>query len=387
MSMRSLFTALLFWTYGLSLASSGDTTKLLIADMIVQIEATEALDAMYNFDFKESEKQFNWLRQKYPHHPLPYFVMGLNEWWKMMPNVNMETFDDRFHFYMDTTISISEPMLDDPETRIEGAFFLSAAYGFKGRLYSERGSWSRAASAGRKALKYLEISKEQSDLSPELLFGDALYNYFSVWIPENYPILKPILAFFPDGDIELGLEQFREVSNNAFYTRIEAQVFLMRILASDYQDYLGALRIAEYLVEHHPENPYFERYYMRYLYSLRRYRRMEPIAKSIIMKVDSGKFGYEYTSGRYAAFFLGQMYQGGRLLDQAKMYYEKAVYYGKQNGAEKTGYFLHALLNLGKIAEEGGKKKVAKQYYKDVKKYGSRKDSAYKQAKKALKEM
>jgi tetratricopeptide (TPR) repeat protein len=385
--MRSLIVAILLWAGGSGLAVPIDSTKLLIADMIVQIEATEALDAMYNFDFVESAKQFNWLRQKHPHHPLPYFVMGLNEWWKMMPDVNVKTFDTQFHFYMDTTITISEPMLENPETRIEAAFFLSAAYGFKGRLYSERGAWTKAANAGRKALKYLEISKEQSALSPELLFGDALYNYFSVWIPENYPILRPILAFFPDGDKDLGLKQFREVSNNAFYTRIEARVFLMRILASDYQDYQGALRIAEYLVQHHPDNPYFERYYMRYLYSLRRYRQMEPLARAIIMKVDSGKFGYEYTSGRYAAFFLGQMYQGGSMFDEATKYYIKAVDYGKQNGAEQTGYFLHSLLNLGVIAEAQGREKEAKKYYKAVKKYGKRKDSAYQQAKKALKDM
>ena len=89
--MRSLLIALLIWMSGPVLGFPADTTKLLIADMIVQIEATEALDAMYNFDFKESEKQFNWLRQKHPHHPLPYFVMGLNEWCKIMPEVRLKT--------------------------------------------------------------------------------------------------------------------------------------------------------------------------------------------------------------------------------------------------------------------------------------------------------
>ena len=382
----------LFLMLGMVLAvnawgSQGDTTKLLVADMIVQIEATEAMDAMYNFDFEESEKQFRWLQQKYPNHPLPYFVLGLNEWWKLIPDVNNEQFDARFHFYMDTTISIAEPMLDNPETRIEGAFFLSASYGFKGRLYAERGTWGKAASAGRSSLKYLEISKEQSDLSPELLFGDALYNYYSVWIPENYSILKPVMAFFPKGDKDLGLDQLREVSNNAFYTRIEARVFLMRILANDYQDYLGALRIAEYLIEKHPKNPYFERYYMRYLYSLRRYRQMEPIALSVIDKVDSAYFGYEYTGGRYASFFLGQMYQAQRRFGQAETYYSKAIYYGEQAEAQETGYHIYSLLNLGRIAEEEGDDKKAKKYYKEVKKYAKRKNSAYQSAKKSLKEL
>ena len=382
--MRALNIGILFFAFLSAWASPVDSTKLLIADMMVQIEATEAMDAMYNFDFVEAEKQFNWLRQKYPHHPLPYFVLGLSEWWKMLPEANIDSYDDRFHYFMDTTIAIAEPMLENPDTRIEGAFFLAAAYGFQGRLYSERGTWGKAASAGRKSLKYLEISKEQSDLSPELLFGDALYNYYSVWIPENYPILKPVLAFFPDGDKELGLEQLRIVSNNAFYTRIEARVFLMRILASDYQDYIGALRIAEYLYTNHPQNPYFERYYIRYLYSLGRYSTMEPIAKNILIKVDSAKFGYEATSGRYAAFFLGQMYESRRQYEEAKAYYLKAVFYGNQNKAQETGYYLYSLLNLGGIEARAGSKAGAKFYYKQTKKYAKRKSPAYKAAKKAL---
>ena len=161
----------------------------------------------------------------------------------------------------------------------------------------------------------------------------------------------------------------------------------MRILASDYKDYLGALRIAEYLYMHHPNNPYFERYYIRYLYSLHRYNRMEPIAKSIIAKVDSSKFGYEATSGRYAAFFLGQMYESRRLFEEAQTFYEKAIYYGNQNNSQETGYYLYALLNLGGIAARKGNKSEAKAYYKKVKKYAKRKSPSYKSAKKALNEL
>ena len=159
-------------------ATGNDSTKLLIADIMVQIEATEAMNAMYNFDFNGARKQYNWLKQNHPESPLAYFLLGLNEWWKMMPNTDVKDFDERFHHYMDTTILIAEAMLEIPDRRIEGAFFLAATYGFKGRLYSDRGKWGKAASAGRSSLKYLEISREHSYLSPELLFGDGLYNYF-----------------------------------------------------------------------------------------------------------------------------------------------------------------------------------------------------------------
>ena len=57
----------------------------------------------------------------------------------------------------------------------------------------------------------------------------ALYNYYAEWISENYAILRPVLMFFPDGNKELGIKQLKTVANNAFYTRTEAQYFLMRI--------------------------------------------------------------------------------------------------------------------------------------------------------------
>ena len=59
-----------------------DTTIILITDITVQIEATQALNDLYNFKFEKAEQQFRWFKQKYSWHPLPYFLLGLSEWWK-----------------------------------------------------------------------------------------------------------------------------------------------------------------------------------------------------------------------------------------------------------------------------------------------------------------
>lgn len=362
-----------------------DSTKLLLSDLRVQIDATAAINAMYNFDFEESARLYRELRFRYPDHPLSFFLSGLNTWWRIMPNEENESFDKQFLFYMDTTIAIAEPMLENEDTRIEAAFFLAAAYGFKGRLYANRSSWSKAASAGRASLNNVEISKEESYLSPELLFGEALYNFYSVWIPENYGFLKPIMMFFPKGDKELGLEQLKEVSRFAFYTRIEGQLFLMRILSTEYNNYMEALRIAEYLHNTYPNNPIFHRYYVRYLYSTHNYNVMEPEAKKLLQKIDSSALGYEATSGRYAAFFLGQMYEGKKEIDSAKHYYERAVAFGEENEAYETGYFLYSLLGLGRIADKQGDKVASKAYFKRIKKYASRKSPAHKAARDYLK--
>ncbi len=367
-----------------------DTTIILLSDLSIQLQCSDALNSLYNFKFAEAEQQFRWLKQKYAWHPLPYFLMGLIEWWKIMPNLKDKSHDDRFLAYMDSTIMVAENLYKKhPEYKVEASFFMSGAYGFKGRLYSDedRTQWTKAAAAGKKALNYLEDSRDQNHLSPELLFGDGLYNYFSVWIPENYKSLRPLLWFFRKGDKALGLQQLKEVSYNAFYTRTEAMVWLMRILNSYENDQMGAFQISEYLFQTYPDNPYFHRYYARVLYSMRRFAEAEPVCKKILERIDSGQVGYEATSGRYAAFFLGQIYEAKRDNDEAKKYYELCVKYAKEIDATDSGYYLYSLISLGEIAEKQGRKADAKKYFTEVKKKSGRKDEAHKEAKARLKKL
>lgn len=367
-----------------------DTTVILISNLNVQLECTQALNDLYNFKFAEAEFQFQYLRARYRWHPLPYFLMGLIEWWKIMPNTKDTSHDEKFLAYMDSTIEVGEELYDDyPAHKVEAAFFLAAAYGFKGRLYSdeERRNWRKAATAGKSALNYLEESKTKEVLSPELLFGDALYNYFSVWVPENYPALKPILWFFRKGDKALGLRQLKEVSYNAFYTRTEAMVWLMRILNSYENDQPQAFQISEYLYQTYPDNPYFHRYYARMLYSMGRFTEAEPACRNILARIDSAQVGYEATSGRYASFFLGQIYESRRKYDDAKTYYKLCMKFAEQIEATESGYYLYSMIALGEIAERQGNKAEAKRWFKEVQKKADRKDEAFKDAKRRLKSL
>ncbi|MBS1545339.1 MAG: tol-pal system protein YbgF [Bacteroidetes bacterium] len=387
-----ILITLLFVAAPLLLAGQArtDTTIVLINDITVQLEATQALNDLYNFKFEKAEQQFRWFKQKYAWHPLPYFMLGLSEWWKIMPSPHIRTHDARFLAYMDSTILVGEMLHDKhPEYRVESSFFLAAAYGFKGRLYSdeERKEWRKAAFAGKKALSYLDDCKKMNYLSPELLFGDALYNYFSVWVPENYPALKPILWFFPKGDKQLGLQQLKEVSYNAFYTRTEAMVWLMRIWNSYENKNEQAHQIAEYLHETYPDNAYFHRYYARMLYVRGFYADMERESRNILQRIDSGMVGYEETSGRYAAFFLGQLGEIRRQSDIAKKYYELTVRYTEATGATDSGYYLYALIALGEIADKEGNRELARKYFKEVKSKAGKKDEAFKDAKRRLKQL
>jgi hypothetical protein len=367
-----------------------DTTIILLTSIDVQLECADALNDLYNFKFPEAEERFKVLKEKYRWHPLPYFLMGLIEWWKIMPNTKDTSHDDKFIAYMDSTITVGENLYDNhPFYKTEATFFLAAAYGFKGRLYADedRKSWRKAAVAGEEALDYMGEIKGQEHLSPELLFGEALYNYFSVWVPENYAALKPLMWFFPKGDKALGLKQLKEVAYNAFYTRVEAMVWLMRILNSYENDQAQAFQISEYLYQTFPNNPFFHRYYARMLYTSGRFTEAEPVCQRILTYIDSGKVGYEAVSGRYASFFLGQINDARKKLDDAKKYYQLCIKYSEQTGSTESGYYLYSFIALGEISEKQGNKAEAKKYFKEAKKKASRDDEAFKDAKRRLREL
>ena len=108
-----------------------DTTLILIANITIQLEATEALNDLYNFKFAKAEQQFRWFKQKYPWHPLPYFLLGLSEWWKIMPSIETRDHDDRFLAYMDSTILVADHLhVHSPVYHIVAAFLMAAPYSF-----------------------------------------------------------------------------------------------------------------------------------------------------------------------------------------------------------------------------------------------------------------
>ncbi len=370
-----------------SMAQQATVPPLLLEDMDMKVVSTKAVNDMYNFKFEKAESEFQWFKYKYPGHPLPYFLMGLSTWWKIIPNEDNEQYDAVFLEYMDSTIALAEKLYDRNEENTEASFFLAAAYGFKGRLHSDRKDWRKAAVASRNSLKYLDKSRGKGDLSPEFLFGDGLYNYYRDWVPANYPALKSILWLFPKGDKDLGIKQLKEVASNAFYTRTEAQYFLMRIYSEENQ-LQKAYELARYLHETFPDNAYFHRYYARSAYAQGRIPEVEKESASILQKIEGNMPGYEAVSGRYASYYLGYVqYHLRHDTIQAKAYYKKSVAYSELAKAYESAYYHSALATLGKIYYQENNWAEAKKYLEVVLTRADRKSDQHKEADKLLGEI
>ncbi|WP_460620657.1 tol-pal system protein YbgF [Hymenobacter tenuis] len=364
-----------------------DTKGWLLLDKDIQTELEGAVYNLYNFKYDKAERQFRSLRRRYPNHPMPYFLMGLSTWWKIMPSgIQTTQYDKTFFAYMDTAITKGEALYQADNRNYEACFFLAAGYGFDARLHAERRDWRKATVGAKRSLTYLDKSKEANGLSPEFLFGQALFNYYAVWIPDNYPLLKPVLLFFPKGNKQLGLQQLRNVADNGFYVGPEARVFLMRILLNEEDKPEQAMPVARYLATTYPDNGYLQRIYANACFRQGEFRECERVSREILDKLSRGLPGYEANSGRYATYFLGYLMQNRyKDLAKAKEYYQRCLVFAETNGETKYGFYLFANLALARLADRTKDITAARRYYSVVLDKSDHDSEQYKEAKAYLK--
>ena len=286
---------------------------------------------------------------------------------------------------MDITIDRAQKIYERG-SKIDGAFFLAASYAFKGRLLAERKKWTQSALSGRNALKYLKEIKKNDIMIPEIDFGNGLFNYYSVWIPERYPLLKPIVKLFPEGNKLVGIEQLENASRNSFYTRTESQFFLMKIYLSE-KKLFKALQLSKYLHELYPLNSIFHRYNTQLLYQNGRFMQAYNKANKILENFKSNIYGYNHDEARVSHFFVGEYYYSTLEFEKAIFNYTKAIEYAKILGKEKMGYNIYSNYYLGKIFYDRSEFDKSKLYFNNVIKLTNRKNELNKRAKLNLKKI
>ena len=343
--------------------------KSLIEDIEVQYNINSAINSMYNFDFDTAAKEYRWLEQSHSWHPLPSFLQGLNEWWKILPNLHVKTHDKAFLAHMEEAKERAKKLYKQKEWRAEGVVFLSLVHGLRARFYGERKQWITSLGALRKALKYLKEAQRNDYLHTETLIGSGLYNYYAEWLPENHKMARYFRFLFEKGDKKKGLEQLEKAAYNAFYTRIEARHFLASILdgASKHTE---AVRLMSYLTGQYPNNGYFQREYANMLYKSKDFTRCQAVSEDMLQKVLSEQPGYGASQGRYAHFFLGQFYETSPLgLAAAVPHYEQVVGYAEEMDALSYSYTVAALLGLAEFYEQAGDRNRAKKKYREAKRF------------------
>lgn len=345
-----------------NIAKSQWAIMLRDADSLVLLGA----DYVYNLEFEKASAQFKLVQQKYPLHPAGYFLDSMIEWWKIALNQDDKSSDNLFFNKIDKVIRVCDNILDTNAYDINALFFKGGAIGYRARLRTMRDDWFQAIQDAKEALDILRRCQQLAPFNHDIMLGTGLYNYFSVKFPEEYPIIKPLMLFLPNGDKRLGLFQLRAAARNARYAAVEAKVALLQIYYSFENDNYEALQIAQELSEKYPNNSYFLRYLGRVQVRLGMILDYENTWKSVMNKVAENQASYSNSVAREATYYIGLALLYRQEYNNSLKYFQKSLEGTKIIDKKPTGFLSYTLIKIGNNYDAMGNRNEAIKYYKSA---------------------
>lgn len=329
----------------------------------------EGIKQIYNIKFTEAEKTFRSVMADYPEHPASRFFLAMIDWWKILLDPDNESYDEIFFQKLEDVIYQCDQLLDKNPKDVDALFFKGGSIGFRGRLRAFRESWLKAADDGREALPIVEEAASLDPNNMDVQLGFGIYNYYAEVIPNENPLIKPLMIFFPDGDKEKGIKQLKNTAFNGKFAKYEARYFLMTLYYRYENNATIADDYAKLLLDDFPDNPVFEKWRGRIAVRRGDYFLADSVFRSVLLKADRNYFGYNRPSSlREAAYYVGNNLNNNGQLDSAKIYFDKCITESKKidKEGEESGFQVNAILYLARMAETLNKKDEAIKYYEEL---------------------
>ena len=341
-----------------------------LSDSLVVVWAEEGLDHLYNFRFSEASVAFARIDGRYPEHPIGPFLEGLSIWWQIMPTMTVDdhSHDRAFIRAMSQSADRANALLKRDRSSFDGRFFRGAAHGFRGRLYSDREEWLRAAQDGRRALDDIFDLADADTANADLVFGEGVYRYFADAIPDRYPIVRPLMLFFPDGDRAWGIEQLERVVREGRFVRAEAAYFLLQIYTVFEPDVEKATAYASLLTTWYPGNPVFRAFEGRVAFRWGQWDRSRTLFESLL-EMDAPNAVLSQ-----AHFYLGRLDMLDLEYGLARSHFERVA--ELESEYDGMSYFrVQSMLRLGMVHDARGDREAAVTTYKRVQRLPDRGNS------------
>jgi tetratricopeptide (TPR) repeat protein len=336
-------------------------------DSLFEAIARKGIDRVYNLEFDSARTDFSQLCRMKPDHPAGPFFLAMIHWWQIVIDMDNTSLDDQFNAELDGVIAKCDSILDDRPDDVTAIFFKGGAIGFQGRLAFHRDRYLPAANAGRRALPMVQRASSLDPSNIDILLGSGIYNYYAEVIPNEYPVVKPLILFIPPGDRQKGLEQLTTVSRRGLYASIEASYFLMQIYYYYEKDFASALDIAKRMSARFPRNSVFQRYIGRCEVSLNMWSDARKDFAGTVAMVRAGVPSYSASVEREAEYYLGSADIQDGAFDAALGHLYRCDELSRSlDRGEASGFMAMANLKIGQVYDLQGKRSLAAEQYRKV---------------------
>ncbi len=337
-----------------------------IGDPDLEAHAHRGIEFVYNLAFDSARSEFQQIARRKPDHPAGFFFLAMVDWWKIVTDLGNTSSDDRFLSELDRVIDLCDKRLDKDSHDTAALFFKGGALGYRGRLHGNREDWLQAANDGRTALPIVEEAYKLAPGNSDVLLGMGVYHYYAAVIPDQYPLVKPLMIFFPKGNKSLGLKELQRAAAKARYADIEATYFLVQVLQNFEKRPAEALPLALRLHSRFPNNPIFHRYVGRCYAAI---GTMDSCAKTfadVLRKRDAKMRGYDNIAEREARYYLGidEMNKGNYPVALGHFY--RADELSRTIDKDPSGFMAMTNLKIGCIYDIQHNRDLAKEQYRKV---------------------
>ncbi len=323
---------------------------------------------IYHLKFDSAQIGFDKIIREKPNDPAGYFFDAMIVWWKININKENSSLDELFNQKADKVIEVADRILDRNENDQYALFYKGGALGYKGLVNSLRENWFGAAENGKEALNLLQSAYDIDPQNKDVIFGVGLYNYFAEYVPEVYPVVKPLMLIFPKGDKLKGLSQIKESAMSAKFAKTEARFVLAYLYLIYEKNYTESEIYAKSLHEEFPENPVFEKYLNNSYTGLGKW--IDALAgwSRVLEKIDSNKAGYDGRGlNREANYYSALSYvKMGRPLEAEQLILKAEKITKEMDPGSETAFSSYIYLLSGMINDAKGNRATADNYYDKV---------------------
>ncbi len=338
-----------------------------VSDPAADKHIRDGINHVYNLSFDSAQTDFQYVSRTLPDHPAGYFFEAMVEWWHIVIDPDDQSRDERFTSLLDRTIGLCDARLEKNEDDLTALFFKGGSLGFLGRLAAYREDWIKAANDGRAALPIVQRAHTLAPDNYDVLLGIGIYNYYAEVIPDQYPIVKPLMIFFPRGDKLLGISQLKSAAAHAAYASTESAYFLLQLEFNYEKRYDDALQLASGLAGRYPDNPLFQRYVGRCQAALGRWEEMNATFSDIQRRVKEKRTGYLPATEREAQFYLGLHEMNIKHYDESLRHFYRCDELSRSlDKSGPTGFMVMVNLKIGMVYDLQSKRDLAISQYNKV---------------------
>lgn len=328
-----------------------------LTDSSLRQTILKALDHIYNFEFAEADPLIVQLEKRYPQHPVGPVLKAVQIQWRYFPLRGNPAATAQFVQATTRALDLCEKRLErnnrDPET----IFFALTAHGYMALKYNNEREQMKAVNESRQAYRYMKEGFKLMDKNPEFYFTTGLYNYYVERYPMDHAMVKPLMMFFDNGDMALGIRQMETAAKRGIFTKAETSYYLAHIFLKYENQPLRALAYIKPLAARYPNNPFYAMIHTEALLLAGRYDEGVSALQGL------RQMRYKWLNAAVTAFDGLLAEKANRNDRSATEHYQNALKQPIVDGYTKE-YHAFANAGLARIAARAGKRAEATAYYK-----------------------